>query len=64
MWIVILISLIVSVWFFRYRIIMILFWSMCFAGFLWSTFSLHALEMRRDSLGERVGWEGFTHKIE
>ncbi len=63
-WIVVLVCLIVSVWFVRQKIFMILLFTVCFSGFLWSTFALHALEMRRDSLGERVGWDWFLHTIE
>lgn len=63
-WMVILCFLIVSVWLMKQWTTMILLWVMCFGGFLWSTVSLHALEVRRESLGERVGWNGFTHKLE
>jgi len=63
-WIVVLCCLIVSVWLMKQWTTMILLWVMCFGGFMWSTVSLHTLEVRRDTLGERVGWSGFTHRIE
>lgn len=63
-WIVFLCCLIVGVWLMKQWTTMILLWVMCFGGFMWSTVTLHTLEVRRDTLGERVGWSGFTHKIE
>lgn len=64
LWVVVIIFLIAGIWLFPQWKMIVFFCTLCIAGFLYSTSRLETLDLRRDTLGTRVGWDGFTHTIE